>query len=1022
MRKTYGSIFAWAYRPVALACTVALTVHSLAWAEPSINSVQTGQVVQGGTYLNTTDGRTTFRNTFGSGLWVKNNSTVRGLEVDSSGNLTNNGGTLHFYAPNGMVRVDGTIDVNALRSGRGAYLGNGGKVFVDADYLYQSGNILANGINGGLVQVNVGSMTLTPGARMEAKGQGGEGGVVTVNTTDAVDIQHGAVIDTSGKVIGSFDRNLINIEGGLVNMEGLLRADGIGSRGGTIRLVASGQSSLGSVNDVLRMSATTGNKPIVNLGEANHLSTRSRQLFNRQDGNVHIGKTGVVNARGANGNVAVGNDFIADNAPRAGDGGTILLAAQYNVHNRGLVTVNGGNGQSGNKPVAGGQGGTLAVLTSGNICNTGQFQANGGNGGSFTQPVITDSRTVTGNNGFTVLVDDGNGEIHYESESIADASVNTGANGGQGGLIAFSYKGTMTNIGSISVNGGNGGNGGAALAIDASYAIPRQSARAFATAIGGGAGNGAKGGLIVFSGEDNPLGNGHLQASGGIAGKSGRATAKAGAVSLENEDHRHNQHAFARATAISGAQGIGGNTGTFVAPKPNTLKNTQQIIQNRTLRGEVGTATAQAVALATDDADADARAVGGLGSYSQSLAATVDYIGKPSNDLKGLPGLGVLGQALVKALNYKNSHIPGSLNPEHSVFFNRPRRALEALLLFGNRQGMIEAVESKSTLSGFDGRAILTDPDYAIAATELQVLIPSKPLSSPNIVQLRPFESLVHGENLIQLTSNTPIGQYARASNIRTVRIPAGNSPLLEAEIFSKAFGQDYPFRNFIGTDMDEIQLHGSASAPSVSSLNTLTMVNDGREFGSGFGWKLGSPKNFGGGRISWLATGDIVANSLITQGKASGGSIHLVSNNGISLFPEFSIVSTSALSSPLSLHGGSMLLKGQGGFSSYISSISTDGSLMGGVQRYRFGNDVSPFASELTTRGSQGGIITMDVGKSVFLSPGPFNSFISANGGFIRIKAGEEISSRPFAITAGEDGTVVLIAPVISDPIEPTE
>lgn len=165
---------------------------------------------------------------------------MRGLEANTNGTLNNNGGTLHLYAPDNVVRVDGNIDVNALRNSQGAYLGNGGKVFVDSAYLFQNGNIFANGVNGGLVQVNVVGMTLGAGVQIQAKGSTGAGGTVAINSSGPVDLRRGSVIDTSGKVLGSLASNLINVEGSLVNNEGTLRADGVNSRGGSIRLVASG--------------------------------------------------------------------------------------------------------------------------------------------------------------------------------------------------------------------------------------------------------------------------------------------------------------------------------------------------------------------------------------------------------------------------------------------------------------------------------------------------------------------------------------------------------------------------------------------------------------------------------------------------------------------------------------------------------------------------------------------------------------------------------------------------------------
>jgi hypothetical protein len=213
---------------------------------------------------------------------------LRGVEVNSSGIATNNGGTVLLYAPDNVVRMDGNINVNALQNGQGAYLGNGGKVFIDSGYLFQNGNIFANGVNGGLVQANVGTMTLGAGAQIQAKGSTGVGGVVAINSAGPVDLRRHSMVNISGKVVGSFDTNLINIEGGLVNNEGTLRADGVNSRGGSIRLVASGQSPYQDIKNNLQ--AATVNRPgdntapTISASERTFLLQRTKGLTDNHEG------------------------------------------------------------------------------------------------------------------------------------------------------------------------------------------------------------------------------------------------------------------------------------------------------------------------------------------------------------------------------------------------------------------------------------------------------------------------------------------------------------------------------------------------------------------------------------------------------------------------------------------------------------------------------------------------------------------------------------------------------------------
>jgi hypothetical protein len=390
-------------------------------AAPPINSYNDGRIISGGTYANTVDGKTTFANSSGGGIWLKTGSNLRGIEVNASGNPTNNGGILHFYAPNSVVRLDGNVDVSSLRNQAGASLANGGKVFVDSAYLFQNGNIFANGQNGGLVQVNVGGMTLGNGARIEAKGVNGAGGVVAINASGPVDLRRGSVIDTSGRVIGSFDTNLINIEGSLVNNEGALRADGVNSRGGSIRLVANGQSPYQEIKETLQAATVRDTSaPTISDSERTFLLQRTKGLIDSREGQVFLSRdtssstpTFISNlsVNGTGGTADPRNDYTQSSAPRAGDGGNITVLGMQGIQNLGNIKANGAPGRSSTAPVNGGNGGTISLLSQAGITNTqGRLEVNGGKGGAST--------TTT-----------------------------AGGKGGDGGLIAFGYNGLMTNTG-----------------------------------------------------------------------------------------------------------------------------------------------------------------------------------------------------------------------------------------------------------------------------------------------------------------------------------------------------------------------------------------------------------------------------------------------------------------------------------------------------------------------------------------------------------------------------------------------
>lgn len=512
---------------IAMAGSITLATPLPLLAAQPINTVNDGRIVKGGEYYNTPDGKTTFVNSGSGGLWVQNGVTVRGLEANADGSLTNNGGTLHFLAPGSVVRIDGKVDVSGVLNGQGSYLGNGGRVFVDSAYLYQSGQIYANGANGGLVQMNVGSALLAPGSSIEAKGFGGNGGAIAINSDGAVNIARQAVLDSSGRVAGSFDSNLINIEGGAIYNAGILRADGVvpepatgesisGTRGGTIRLVASGNTNLNQVvsaiDDAAKTPATDAvQTATVSAAEAQQWKSAASNLVSTQDGSIVIEAPctqnptgGVLSAVGSRGLVADNNDSIQDATQRAGDGGTISLNAMNHVINRGKVTASGGDGLLGSNSVNGGNGGTIAVIANGNIINSmdtqtgyrGRFTANGGRGG----------------------------------RSLNSGSLLTSASkGGNGGLLAFGYNGQMVNQGVIQAAGGTGGAGGSALTLS-------------------NGGTGGQGGLLVLSGNGNPTGNGYLDANGGWGG-----------------------------SGLVG--GNGGLAGTIVSPVPNKLGNTQIAFQ-----------------------------------------------------------------------------------------------------------------------------------------------------------------------------------------------------------------------------------------------------------------------------------------------------------------------------------------------------------------------------------------------------------------------------------------------------------
>jgi hypothetical protein len=488
--------------------------------------------------------------------------------------------------------VDGTIDASAVRNGS-LYTGNGGKVFMDSAYLFQNGNIFANGANGGLVQLNVGGLTMGSNAKIMAQGFGGDGGTVTINSPGTIDLRSGSLIDTSGKVFGTVDTNVINIEGSAFNNQAIMRANGLAVgdlkpddgdtnvmranpqlannpvprpisagagtgdtatmsnvlfevppgvdfRGGTIRLVATGQTN--PTTSVINGTDT------MTADEKSALISRNNQVVSFNEGDVF--QRGGIQANGA----------INKN------GGTLIISAARNIIVAGTTQANGANAAAGifdsnGNGANGGNGGTVILSALGRVNNVNSIQANGGIGARGQ------SRSVSTGNGQDATV----------------TITNLGGRGGEGGVVAISAIG-ISNGGSIQANGGQGGEGGFANAIDTETATasnPNPTSRAIANA--GRGGTGGHGGLILFSGS-NPIGGGSIAANGGQGGNGGTARAEATATASTGVP-------MANASGSGGPGGSGGVAGAIITPNPGTLSNSQTFSNKAGGVGGIGAAS-----------------------------------------------------------------------------------------------------------------------------------------------------------------------------------------------------------------------------------------------------------------------------------------------------------------------------------------------------------------------------------------------------------------------------------------------
>jgi len=429
------------------------------FAQVPVDTVNTSQIIHGGTYFNTPGHSTEFTNP--KGLWLQKGLTVNGVEVFSDGNPTRNGGFIMFNAPNAVVRLDGDVNVAGF---------NGGSVAINAAYLYQSGRIEASGNNmGGHVSINVNSATFAPGSIINT-GATNVPGTIMIDATSFVELQKTAELNTSGSNRTDFNNDVISIVGGLVNNSGVIRADGVfradvNGRGG-ISLSNRNPIDLQPLQNAL--STTNVLTPCV----AKSLFSHIQQETDRYGESVV--NSGLVSVNGLN--------TPANEPGFGGDGGVLYVSSPIGFINNGVLQANGGNAGA-----TGGNGGfirldSFTVFNNGRIAANGSSARTGGNGGEMQ---------IIGANYF-----ENNGTMTANGGSISQ----NGVAGGNGGAIYVSSEKILNSAsGVMSVNGGDatttvshgiGGNGGGILLEASAGQYSKNYGKLFAK---GGNGRGSTG-------------------------------------------------------------------------------------------------------------------------------------------------------------------------------------------------------------------------------------------------------------------------------------------------------------------------------------------------------------------------------------------------------------------------------------------------------------------------------------------------------------------------------------------------
>jgi hypothetical protein len=914
----------------SIALALSLSIGSSAFAD--VNQTINGQTIPGGTFYNTADGKTTFTNNNGAGdLHLPTGNTVRGLEYG-----TGNGGTLHFYAPGGMVRLDGNIDVSALKSGN-AYMGNGGRVFVDSAFVFQNGTIFANGYNGGTVQFNVGGAMFGPNAKIQAAGFGGLAGNISVNSSGIVDIQQGALFDASGRSISARDASSnvnINIVGSLVNNEGVIKANAVtedlttgeiafasrgesiqiensgGTDGGVIRIVATGQTRTDCIDCVADKAEASG---VLSAEEAADLKSRHDALVAAHDGDVV--NTGTIQANGADGSTPIywdgdyksydGPEYPTTSSKDGGNGGVIIASAADDITNDGLIQANGGNGADHYDYSE------ISTLSKklGDYDNTTSLAGKGGNGG-----VISLSATDTVTNGTTtgecktsdatIEANGGHGGSHY---GTAEAYVTDIHTGGESEIVVVGPNSQLNNI-----------NAAEAAIKNAIKHDGTEGAKADATAYADNSdyagGQGGTGGAIGISYGKTLQNNGTIAAKGGNGGNGPSASAYAKATTNVSKTYKayykennrgkftiksitsdaYVENAYAKAVAKGGNGGNGGQGGIVVLSGPVNPTGNGLITVNGGHGGNGGNATATAYAKASGAyAQAEATAIAGAGGQggkagyvvAPSTSVTFNYSAKDGNS-------GVAGEAQAKAEAVGKSGWWS--DKEYAKAYAK-----------GNNQSDADAV------------ARHRDEDT-------DVINPTFDPFNNSLQKTQANELLVHGNTAILMSKDGKYGNYAYLSDrlddatVRTV-----NDPLYGETLPEK--GLD-PIRHFtVASIVTKPALNLDKPSTRLINLNNLTSltvtttgdvtVPAGELWTAGIastGW-FSSDIAQGGGHISVVAPKGTIINggALMTFGLHTGGSVALAGvavKNGLDIHCGGSpgVIITNGL-----IHGGSIILKG---------------------------------------------------------------------------------------------------------------
>ncbi|WP_160736742.1 autotransporter outer membrane beta-barrel domain-containing protein [Altericroceibacterium endophyticum] len=457
------------------------------------------------------------------------------------GNASGSGGLVALGAEGGTGGDAGNVTVRQYKNGKITTTGH-----------YADG-ILAQSVGGGGGSGGGGGGLVGLGASGTA---GGKGGSVTLNNAGYVatkgDVARGIFVQSvgggggdgggGGGLVGIGGSGSATSAGGNVSLtnSGSVFTEGTSSHGIFIQSVGGGGGNGGSSGGLVAIGGSGGSG-----GQGGKVTVNNSGLVDTQGDGAYGIFAQSVGGGGGNGGTTGGQLSIGGSGADGGDGGTVKMSLS------GATRTDGDDATAIFAQSVGGGGGNGGGAVSAGAFVAASFGGSGGNGGEGGNVCI---------NANSACDDATSGLTDIGIETLGDRAIGVLAQsvGGGGGNGGFALSGSAGIGGSASLSlGGSGGKGGDAgsVVIGLSGQVETdgfQSAAIFASAVGGGGGNGGLSGSASFSD-----GAAAAIALGGTGGDGGEG----GLVTVGSTTDIHTKGGFSQGIFAQSVGGGGGNGG-----------------------------------------------------------------------------------------------------------------------------------------------------------------------------------------------------------------------------------------------------------------------------------------------------------------------------------------------------------------------------------------------------------------------------------------------------------------------------